>query len=82
MNPLGKLTPHQVAALFHVSPNSVYAALQAGRLPGLKTGHQWFIERRALIPHGVASLQQSERPQASRRVRTPPQPHTHHGRRE
>lgn len=75
MNPLDKLTPYQVAFLFHVNLNDVYRALQAGRLPGVKAGHQWFIERRTLTPHVVASLQQSERSQALPGIKAPPQLH-------
>ena len=74
MIPPGSLTPRQVANLLHVSSNTVLAALREGRLSGLKVGHQWFIERRALTSHVVASLQQSERQRASQRDKTLSQP--------
>ena len=79
MIPLGALTLREVADLLHVSPDTVRGALQAGRLIGLKVGHQWFIERRALTSHVVASLQQSERRRASRRAKTSSQPRTYRG---
>ena len=76
MIPAGALTTRQVADLVNVSPATVRAALHGGRLFGLKMGHQWFIEKRALTPAVVASLQESEHRRASQREKPLSQPGT------
>ncbi|MGE0684103.1 MAG: helix-turn-helix domain-containing protein [Candidatus Binatia bacterium] len=81
MIPPGTLTLREVADFLHISPDSVYTPSQAGRLPGLKVGHQWFIKKRALTSHVVASLQKSERPQTSQHTPAPSQPRDHSTRR-
>ena len=51
------LTPEQVAEILNVRLEIVYQALETGRLPAVKSRHQWFIKRRVLTCNVVASLQ-------------------------
>ena len=47
MDEKGFYTPHEVAAFFGVTPQTVYSWIWRGRLPAVKIG-QWKIPARAL----------------------------------
>ena len=38
-------TPEEVARMLGLHPNSVYAMLKRGELPGFKAGHKWLISK-------------------------------------
>ncbi len=41
-------TPEEVAGLLGVHPNTVYAMLKSGELPGVRAGRRWLVSRKRL----------------------------------
>jgi excisionase family DNA binding protein len=41
-------TPEEVAQILGMHPNSVYALLKEGSLPGIKAGRRWLISKKRL----------------------------------